>query len=80
MRKKLNDKSKSSLDNNLDPRSMGSMTRKILKKNNIESPAITAKQSIEIKKGFWLFPDKPLTNKKDIEAFIKQKRKKFKLD
>jgi len=80
MTKKLNDKSKSSLDNNLDSRSSGSITRKILKRNNIESPTISKEQGIEIKKGLFVYPKKTLTKKKDIEEFIKQKRKLFKLD
>lgn len=78
MNKKLNDKSKSSLDNLVDEQSPGKRTKELLKKKKIVSPPMI--QPIQIKEGLWLTPTKELTTKKEIDQFIKEKRKKFKLD
>ena len=78
MNKKLNDKSKSSLDNLVDEQSPGKRTKELLKKKKIVSPKMI--QPIQIKEGLWLIPTKELTTKKEIDQFIKEKRKKFKLD
>jgi len=73
--KKLNDKSKSQLDNFPDKLSNGVQTKKLLNSKNIVSP--DASEAIEIKPGLWIVPNKKIKTKKELNTFINDKLKKF---
>jgi len=77
MSKKLNSNTRTSIDNELDPRSMGAKTRKILKKNKVVSPEIKASQGVEIKKGLWVYPKNDLMTKKEVNEFINKKKELY---
>jgi len=73
--KKLNDKSKSQLDNFPDKLSNGVQTKKLLNSKKIVSPDTS--EAIEIKPGLWIVPNKKIKTKKELNTFINDKLKKF---
>jgi len=75
--KKLNDKSKSSLDNFPDKLSPGVHTSNFLKAKKIKSPKVET--AIKIKHGFWVVPKTPINTQKQLKNFIDEQIKKFKL-
>jgi hypothetical protein len=75
--KKINDKSKMQMDNFPDKLSNGVQTQKLLDSKKVVSPS--TKDAIMIKPGTWVVPKKKINTNKELNTFINDKLKKYKL-